>query len=593
MKDLTSSHDDADNTTEFPPAAVVAPAATSPATVPISSISDGFALFDDGIYELPENESAAPVFVCTPIRVDASFSDTTGKGWGKLVAVRSRDGQWHDVPVLNRDLGCKPSDVLGQLLDRGMELGCDKKSKDRLLSLLRQWKSPTQMASVTRMGWVPDGPATFVIGNEVIGARNVVPILSQGATLQKSLTAAGSLESWRSELGEKCRGNPMMLLAVSLAFTGPLLALAGMPGGGLHFRGFSSSGKTSLLHLATSVWGSRDLIHQWRATSNGLEAIALGANDMLLAVDEIGEISPRELYEAIYMLANGTGKARMTMNSVLRDTGRWRLALISSGEISVEEKLKEAKLGVKAGHEVRLIDIEADGRTYGVFDDLHGCATPAQFADGLRVATRNNYGCVGREFIRELVANDGRVSEAIAAYVRKFSATALSSLPSAPDGMSDRVAQRFGLLAFAGELATRRNLTGWVSGEVQAAAIHAFRDWHDRHFGERIDRVKHFIQPMQVFLLTRLHELAEIGKVVSPVVRPGWTDGTHAYLTTDTWCSIYPGTHAKDAASAMLDLQLLLAGDGGRATRKAPRAVPDRPRLYTVDIKRVLAFNPE
>jgi hypothetical protein len=133
-------------------------------------------------------------------------------------------------------------------------------------------------------------------------------------------------------------------------------------------------------------------------------------------------------------------------------------------------------------------------------------------------------------------------------------------------------------------------LTGWEKGSAKASSLLAFRDWHDRQFGERIDRVKHFIQPMQVFLSTRLHELSAVGTGATGPVSLGWTDKTHAYLTTDTWFSMYPGPHAKEAASAMLDLQMLLAGDGGRATRRAPRSVPDRPRLYTVDIRRVLAF---
>ncbi|MCB6179033.1 DUF927 domain-containing protein [Rhodobacter sp. Har01] len=593
MKDLVSSPEETDNTPAVPAAAVPAPAATLPIPVPVSSIPEGFALFDDGIYEMPENDSAAPVFVCTPLRVDASFSDTAGKGWGKVVAVRSRDGQWHDVPVLNRDLGCRSSDILGQLLDHGLELGRDKKSKERLLALLRHWKPQSQMTSVTRMGWVPDGPATFVIGNDVIGARNVFPMLGSGAASTQSLRVSGSLESWRSELGEKCRGNHMMLLAASLAFSGPLLALTGMSGGGLHFRGSSSSGKTTLMHLAASVWGSRELIHQWRATSNGLEGVAVGMNDMLLAVDEIGEIAPRALHEAIYMLANGTGKARMNTDAVLKDTGRWRLALISSGEMSVEEKLKEAKLTAMAGQEVRLIDIEADGRAHGVFDDLHGAACAAEFADSIKAATQISHGAVGHEFIRMLVASKDHISEIGTRYIRNFGAKAVSSLAREPDGISHRVAQRFGLLALAGELATMMKLTGWEKGEARSAALGAFRDWHDRQFGDRIDQISKVIQPMQNFLATRIHELTDIGKDEPVGGGPGWKDDGHVYLKPETWLLLFPDPMTTAAAKAMLGLDMLLPGDGGRQMRKAPHAIPGRPRLYTVHRRRVMAFKSE
>ena len=37
--------------------------------------------------------------------------------------------------------------------------------------------------------------------------------------------------------------------------------------GGFHFRGGSSIGKTTTLQIAASVWGNRDFIRSWRATS--------------------------------------------------------------------------------------------------------------------------------------------------------------------------------------------------------------------------------------------------------------------------------------------------------------------------------------
>jgi hypothetical protein len=67
---------------------------------------------------------------------------------------------------------------------------------------------------------------------------------------------------------------PRALFVVSSAFAPALLEAAGEESGGFHFRDESSSGKTTLLLLAASVWGGTDYLQRWRATTNGLEGLA-------------------------------------------------------------------------------------------------------------------------------------------------------------------------------------------------------------------------------------------------------------------------------------------------------------------------------
>ncbi|WP_031326583.1 DUF927 domain-containing protein [Rhodobacter capsulatus] len=116
------------------------------------SIPDGYALFDDGIYEM-KTEDAEPVFICSPLRVDAMFGDRDGRGWGRLVCLRDDDGRWHEVPVLNADLARHPGEVLARLLDHGLMLGCDKTAKQSLTKLLTLWKPEARLTSVSRLGW--------------------------------------------------------------------------------------------------------------------------------------------------------------------------------------------------------------------------------------------------------------------------------------------------------------------------------------------------------------------------------------------------------------------------------------------------------
>jgi uncharacterized protein (DUF927 family) len=88
-----------------------------------------------------------------------------------------------------------------------------------------------------------------------------------------------------------------------------------MQGGGFHFRGSTSTGKTTSVFVGGSVCGGdseHGFLQTWKATANGLEIIAADHNHSLLCLDEIGECDSREIGNVAYMLANGRGKARMT-----------------------------------------------------------------------------------------------------------------------------------------------------------------------------------------------------------------------------------------------------------------------------------------
>ena len=49
--------------------------------------------------------------------------------------------------------------------------------------------------------------------------------------------------------------------------------------------------------------------------------------------------------------------------------------------------------------------------------------------------------------------------------------------PAGADGQVSRVADRFALLAAAGELSTAEGITGWTQGEAVQAAQRCFKDW--------------------------------------------------------------------------------------------------------------------
>jgi len=90
---------------------------------------------------------------------------------------------------------------------------------------------------------------------------------------------------------------------------------------------------------------------------------------MLLPLDELGVASAKEVSDTVYSLASGVGKQRAQRDGSPRAPNVWRVMILSTGELAVADKIREAGGRARAGQEVRILDIEADaGKGFGVFD---------------------------------------------------------------------------------------------------------------------------------------------------------------------------------------------------------------------------------
>jgi uncharacterized protein (DUF927 family) len=287
------------------------------------------------------------------------------------------------------------------------------------------------------------------------------------------------------------------MFGVSAAFTGPLLRLAGEESGGVHFCGSSSIGKTTTLHAARSIWGMP--LGSWRTTDNSAEAIAAGACDTFLALDEISQAHPRVVGELAYMLGNERGKSRMNRNATLRQTLRWRVLFLSTGEVGMAARLLEGGGRARAGQEVRVLEIPADaGKNLGVFENLHGFSSAAELAEHLRLAADRDCGHAAQAFLERIVQNLSKLAsdltQARASFVANY-------CPPGADGQVRRACGRFGMIAIAGELATLYGITGWNDGEAEAAVARCWQDWLDARGGagaaeerEALDQVRLFLE---------------------------------------------------------------------------------------------------
>ncbi len=110
-----------------------------------------------------------------------------------------------------------------------------------------------------------------------------------------------------------------------------------------------------------------------------------------------------------------------------------------------------------------------------MFEDLYGASSAELFVRQLREAALNCYGSPLRSYLRLLVEDQSLAVRII----RSARESVGQTMPSEAAGEVRRAADRFALIAAAGELATQWGLTGWQAGESIEAANRCFTEWID------------------------------------------------------------------------------------------------------------------
>jgi putative DNA primase/helicase len=335
-------------------------------------------------------------WICSPIEVLAYARDPGDDHWGLHVRVRNPDGAWLEWIMPRSMLAGNGLELRQRLFELGLQLAPGADARFALQEYFNMARPSERLRCVTRVGWCND---VFVLPDRSFGETSETIRLQSPSAVLHAYNIAGTLDDWQVEIGRYCIGNARLIFAVGCAFAAPLLRPLEAEPGGFHLRGASSTGKTSALCVAGSVCGGgagAGFCRSWRATANGLEGVAALHNDLLLCLDEMGEASGHDVGEAVYLLMNGTGKARANRTGALRRIADWRTLVLSTGEVTFADRLREVGRSARAGQEVRLVDLPADaGAGLGLFEHLHSFAAPAALADHLRQAAG---GFTGRRF---------------------------------------------------------------------------------------------------------------------------------------------------------------------------------------------------
>lgn len=430
---------------------------------------NGEGVFYHGFHE---GEPLPALKICSSLKVVAKTRDASNGEWGYLLEFSDPDGHQKRWAMPAKMLSGDGTQYRADLLAMGLMIEPGLKQKNHLTTYIQTADILERVRCVERIGW-HDG--VYVLPDRTIGETTESILFQTTGNTPTHFKQSGTLDDWKREIAAHCSGNSRLLFFTSAGFASLLLHHAKVQSFGLHLMGSSSTGKSTAMKVAASIFGGADYAQSWHVTDNSLEATAQKHSDALLILDELGQADAKMVGNIAYMLSNEKGKGRATQNATAKKIVTWRLIFLSDGELSLEAKMAEAGKTTKGGQDVRMAHINADaGQNLGLFDTVHSFADGAALSRHLVSMSQQYYGTAGLHFIEWLVQQIELLPSILEQSIK---ASTQTLCPANAHGQVKRVADFFSLVAAGGELATAAGITGWQDGEATQAATTCFNDW--------------------------------------------------------------------------------------------------------------------
>jgi putative DNA primase/helicase len=275
----------------------------------------------------------------------------------------------------------------------------------------------------------------------------------------------------------------------------------------------------------------------------------------------------------------------------------FRVLLLSTGEVGSAAQINAAGQKNRAGHDVRMVELPADaGRGCGLFDSKGTHGSTRDLATALIEWAGRDYGHAGPRFVERLARERVQVAADARARIDNFVEV---HCPYNADGQVLRVAARFGLVVFAGELATCYGLTGWQYNAVEDAVGDAFNAWLQNRGTAGAKEPADMVAQVRAFIEqhggSQYQSIDDEGITASHeqriMYRAGWRkqrDGATLYMTYPEKFKnqVCEGYDHREVCRALLAAGILVPQDGAdkRFTRKerVPNAKNPVP-FYCID----------
>ena len=267
---------------------------------------------------------------------------------------------------------------------------------------LRQMKGMTNLYST--MGW-KEGFDQFVIGNTLIRRDKNGQIVEEEISLSNTTSRmgnelfdqAGSWQDWAkfTSVLEKA-DMPWHKFALGVGLSSVFYAFTGLKGLTVSLYGPTGGGKTLIQYWIQSIYGNPDKLHfASKFTQNTLFSRMGTYAHLPLTIDEVTLMSDKDVGDFIYWVSQGRDKARLTRTAEEREAKSWAMPVVVSTNRSFASKMASAGLD----HDAQLMRLlEVTVPPHKMFTS--GSQAGRKIYDFLMA----NYGGVGREFIKRLMA---------------------------------------------------------------------------------------------------------------------------------------------------------------------------------------------
>lgn len=315
--------------------------------------------------------------------------------------------RWHRR-VIARGKSKEGRELIRAMADYGFP--ADQNNAARLVQYLGDYENANmawipKSLMTSQMGWQDNLERGFVMPHahprgDDIPEIHYEPRGPGDEQIKRALTPKGSMDEW-CRAAATMADYPSVILAVYAALAPPILEILKASNFVLDWSDKTSSGKTTTLTLAASVWGNPDdksrdsFLVSWDTTQVGIEQRAASLNALPLIVDDTkrakrtrdGTIIPSTIYE----ICNGQGRQRGGLSGA-QGALFWRTVMLTTGEQNICDYDKSG--GVPA----RVISLA--GNPFGGNSD-----EAAEKITQLRWAIRANHGLAGPAFVAWLVRN--------------------------------------------------------------------------------------------------------------------------------------------------------------------------------------------
>lgn len=381
------------------------PALVEPQMLDSLKVPRGYSVDPTGIFKLSvmTDGTAASTRVATaPIFIVGRTHDVL-TGTAKRILMWRTPAGWTQRPI-DRGVLMNGQKLIG-LAD--LEVPVTSNTSGAVVEWLAEFEAENMhrfgaSQAASRMGWInqggvhgfllPDSFYSTAQSDEESGIE-LVPQVGLESVLE-GWKPAGTWEGWLEAM-ELMRPFTPMWLALYASCAAPMLEILNSPSFVVDFNGETSSGKTTAMRVAASVWGRPadnmpTAMYSWDATKVFIERLCGFLCNLPVILDETKRAKDSKVVrDVVYDFANGQGRGRGAPDGT-RQTASWRSVMLTSGEAAATSFSQDG------GTRARVLSIT--GRPMGTNMKAGGPA-----AEELTMLLQEHYGHLGRKLVHYLV----------------------------------------------------------------------------------------------------------------------------------------------------------------------------------------------